>query len=197
VRVALSPTVAVTGEVGERLKGDYTLIFVQCLFGILALLLPSFIERRLNIVLPSPVIVVYAVFLYCGIVLGEVHSFYYRIPQWDTILHTFSGVMLGALGYTLISFLNKTDSIPMSLSPAFVAIFTFCFAVALGVLWEVYEFSIDSILHTNMQKFTLEDGGSLSGQAALRDTMKDLIVDSIGALAFSAFGYASLKRNRA
>lgn len=44
-----------------------------------------------------------------------------------------------------------------------------------------------------MQKFALENGTNLVGRMALMDTMKDLIVDSIGALVISIIGYISLK----
>ena len=93
----------------------------------------------------------------------------------------------------MINFLNKTDRVPMNLSPAFVAFFTLCFAVFLGAVWEIYEFTADSILHTNMQKFALEDGTALVGRDALWDTMKDIIVDTVGALVMSVIGYISLK----
>lgn len=197
VRITIAPTIAEPGDIGVRVKGDYTLMLIQCVAGTLALLLPSFIAHRLKIIIPSGMIVAYAVFLYCAVYLGEVRSFYFIVPHWDTILHTFSGVMLGALGFTLISFVNNTEKIPVNLSPLFIAMFTFCFAVALGVVWEIYEFSVDSFFNTNMQKFALEDGTQLIGQAALMDTMKDLIVDCIGALVFSILGYISLKRKSA
>lgn len=71
--------------------------------------------------------------------------------------------------------------IPVSMSPAFVALFTFCFALALDVLWEIYDFTVDALFQTNMQKYALEGGEALAGQAALQDTMGDLIVDFIGA----------------
>ena len=61
--------------------------------------------------------------------------------------------------------------IPVSMSPAFVALFTFCFALALDVLWEIYEFTVDALFQTNMQKYALEGGEALTGQAALQDTM--------------------------
>ena len=77
----------------------------------------------------------------------------------------------------------------MKLSPAFVSLFAFCFAVTLGVFWEVYEFTFDGILGINMQKFMLEDGTQLIGRAALFDTMKDLIVDMVGAFIVSLSGY--------
>lgn len=63
------------------------------------------------------------------------------------------------------------------------------------MIWEIYEYSIDYFFHTNMQKFALEDGTQLIGQHALADTMKDLIVDCIGALVFSVIGYIAVKRD--
>ena len=47
-----------------------------------------------------------------------------------------------------------------------------------------------------MQKYRLNDGTPLIGQAALLDTMKDLITDSAGALAASVFGFVSLKKEK-
>ena len=44
-----------------------------------------------------------------------------------------------------------------------------------------------------MRKFGLEDGTPFLGRAALMDTMKDLIVDTIGAAVMSVIGYISLK----
>jgi len=97
--------------------------------------------------------------------------------------------MLGALGFSLISILNNTKEIDLELSPFFISLFAFCFAVAAGAIWEIYEFSVDSLLTLNMQKYMLEDGTPLIGQEALADTMKDLIVDAISALVISTAGY--------
>lgn len=178
----------------DRTKSDYVLMLLQCLLGLAALLLPNFLQKKHRFVIPSRMLIFYALFLYGAIFLGEVLAFYYRVPHWDTILHTLSGAMLGALGFSVLTVLNRTENIPLSMSPAFVAVFAFCFAVALGVVWEIYEYSVDALFHTNMQKYALEGGEALQGQAALRDTMEDLIVDALGALVMSAAGYLSLKR---
>lgn len=191
VMMALAPSVSAESDL--RVKSDYVLMLLQCLLGIVAMLLPSMLERKVGLIIPSRMIVIYAIFLYCAIYLGEVRSFYYQIANWDNMLHTFSGVMLGALGFSVISLLNRSDRVPMNLSPLFVAVFAFCFAVAVGVVWEIYEFAADGILHTNMQKFAAEGGVDMVGRAALADTMTDLIVDSIGAFAVSLVGYISLK----
>ena len=122
--------------------------------------------------------------------------FYYNISNWDNILHTFSGAMIGALGFSIVTLLNKTEKVPMELSPLFVALFSFCFAVTLGVVWEFYEYTFDGLLGLNMQKFALENGTLLIGRAALADTMMDLVVDAVGAFIMSVIGYISLKYNK-
>jgi uncharacterized membrane protein YjdF len=187
-RIMSAPTSPVSAA-HIRVKSDYTLMLLQCILGALAMILPGFFQRKIQLNIPSMMVVVYAVFLYCAIYLGEVHSFYYRVPQWDSILHAFSGMALCTIGFSIIGLLNKSESVPLSLSPAFVALFAFCFAVSIGAIWEIYEFSADYLLHTNMQKYALESGELLAGQVAIADTMKDLIIDTVGALGISASGY--------
>jgi len=193
VRIILAPSVAPSSESTIRVKSDYVLMLVQCFLGLLAMLIPGMLRRMIRLDIPSVMIIAYAVFLYCAIYLGEVRDFYHTIPYWDTILHTFSGAALGALGFSLVSILNKSDLVVFSLSPVFMALFAFGFAVSLGVLWEIYEYSVDALLKTNAQKYALKSGQLLVGQAALSDTMKDLIVDAIGALTMAVIGFISMK----
>lgn len=193
VIVAMIIAPAETGEPHVRVKSDYILMLLQCLLGVVAIWLPSWLERRFRILVPSKMVILYVLFLYGAIYLGEVKNFYYLIPHWDTVLHAFSGVMLGALGFSVVNLLNKTDRVPLSLSPAFVALFALSFAVTIGVLWEVYEFCADGLFGTNMQKFGPQDGAAFLGRAALRDTMLDLVVDTLGAAVVSLLGYLSLK----
>ncbi len=196
VRFLMAPTEPPDNRTFTKVKTDYLLMLVQCLLGTLVMMLPSILAKRFKVVVPSIIVILYFVFLYCAIYLGEIHNFYYVIPHWDTILHTFSGAMLGALGFILVDFLNKDKNVRVSLSPIFVAVFAFCFALAIGALWEVYEFTFDSILGLNMQKHTTETGVALVGTKALSDTMKDIIVDAVGALVVVIIGYISEKKSR-
>lgn len=191
-----APTVTDPNQPFIRVKSDYALMLSQCILGVVAMLLPGMLEHKLRIEIPSNMLILYTIFLYSAIYLGEVKSFYYNVSNWDNILHTFSGAMIGALGFSIVTLLNKTEEVPMNLSPLFVALFSFCFAVTLGVVWEFYEFTFDGLLGLNMQKFALENGTQLIGRAALRDTMIDLFVDAVGALIISIIGYISLKYNK-
>jgi hypothetical protein len=67
------------------------------------------------------------------------------------------------------------------------------FAVLSGVVWEIYEFTADGLLGTNMQKFMRYGGEVMVGRDALLDTMYDLIIDLVSAALVGVFGYFSLK----
>ena len=180
-------------ETHRKVKSDYVLMLLQCLLGIAVMFLPGLIEKRLKIDIPNHMYFAFIIFLYGAIYLGEVRSFYYNIPNWDTILHMFSSAMLGTLGFSIVNLINSSEKVKIRLSPLFVSVFAFMFAVSMGAFWEVYEFTSDGLLGLNMQKFLLEDGIPLVGRAALTDTMKDIIVDMIGAFAACVLGYVSLK----
>ena len=135
------------GRIGEiSIVGLVLLIAAIIYGGLIVMFLPSFVERKLSLRIPNYMFVLYFVFLYCAIYLGEVWSFYYRIPFWDMILHTFSGMMLGALGFSLVSLLNSARLFvkPLerdhpSFSPSSSALATFCFvAVSSGVFTQPF-----------------------------------------------------------
>ncbi len=181
---------------GEIPKSSYVLMATQCLLGLVVIFLPSILERRLSVSLPNYMYVLYFIFLYCSIVLGEVRQFYYLIPNWDAYLHALSGGMLGALGFTIVTLFNDSKNVSLSLSPKFIGLFSFCFALAAGAVWEIYEYLGDLLLHMNMQKFRTESGVMFVGQEALRDTMEDLMIDSVSALVIVLIGVATIKRDR-
>lgn len=192
-KIIVSPTSNTENIEGLRVKTEYILMLTQCILGVIGFFLPNIISKKTKIVIPSNMYIVYVLFLYGAVFLGEVRNYYYRVPHWDTILHTCSGAMLGALGFSFVNILNKHEKVHVELSPLFVALFAFGFAISLGVMWEIYEFTFDGVLGLNMQKFALEDGTQLIGRAAVTDTMEDLIVDSVGAFTMATIGYISLK----
>ncbi len=182
------------GGAGYHSRSDYVLMLVECILGLFVIHIPSLLEKKLKFEVPTLLYVLYMLFLYCAIFLGEVRSFYYLIPNWDTFLHAFSSVMTGLLGYMFVTILNRDERIIFKLSPFFIALFAFCFSVTVGSLWEIYEYTFDGLLGLDMQKHTLAGGNVLVGHAALSDTMKDIIVDACGALVASAIGYFSIRK---
>ena len=195
IRLAGAPESLPAGTEGKT-RSDYLLMLTQCILGLVVMLLPSRAARRWKLPVPDVLYVQYYMFLYCAIFLGEVFDFYYLVPFWDTLLHSFSAVMLSLLGITIVDVLNRSGKISVSLSPGFTAMFAFCFAVALGALWEIYEYSFDALLGLNMQKFRTAQGVDLIGREALQDTMEDLIWDAESAFCTTAI-WLLLTRKRA
>lgn len=195
------PTRAFLDE-SYRASGAYKIMIFQTVCGIVEINLPSFLERRFNLRIPRLFAIMFLVFVWGAIFLGEVADFYYRFVFWDDVLHLWSSMMLGFLGFSLIEILNNDKKHnKVSLSPIFVCIFAVFFTVFVGVVWEIYEFISDGILGINMQKYALgsaiSDTGTtlLQGRAALTDTMTDLIVDLLGGLTASIVGYISIIKN--
>ncbi len=202
-----------------------------CILSLFLLLLPSFIEHKLNITLPNTLEIIIYLFIFSAEILGEINNFYGIIPYWDTILHTLNGFLCAAVGFSLVNILEKTSD-KINLSPLYLCIVAFCFSMTIGVLWEFFEYGSDIIFKLDMQKdnvvswiSTVElnplnenkaiivenidktvmynkkgnelaviNGGYLD--IGINDTMKDLIVNFIGALTFCFFGFFYLKYSK-
>ena len=197
--------------------GNYNGVFM-CVLTLLLFMIPSFVNHRFKVVLPNTLEIIILFFIYAAEILGEVNCYYLTVPHWDTILHTLNGFIMGGIGFALIDILNQSDRVAISLSPVFVSLVAFCFSMTTGVVWEFFEFGMDQFLQTDMQKDTLipaihsvlfhPEGLNESATVVIQemtvngkpweldgyldigliDTMKDLIVNFVGAVIFSILG---------
>ncbi len=155
------------------------------LIGIVILsMLPMLFARHFSVPLPAEFDLATIIFIFASIFLGEIGDFYERFWWWDKLLHLISGLLLGMLGLYLIWLLNHNVRIDLELSPGFICLFAFTFALSAGTTWEIFEYGVDIFLGTTMQ----QDG--------LDDTMSDLMIDALGALIVSLGAYSYLKRGR-
>lgn len=209
---------------------NYNDVFL-CVLTLILFTIPEFVDKKLNIELPNTLEVIILLFIYSAEILGEIRGYYLSFKHWDTMLHTINGFLMAAIGFSMIDILNRTEKIKFVLSPVFVAVVAFCFSMTIGVLWEFFEFGMDTMTATDMQKDYLYttvstvylnpenenvpvvikdikktvidgtvdgknrevtiDGGYLD--IGIHDTMKDLIVNFIGALTFSILGLFYIK----
>lgn len=151
---------------------------------------PGALSRRFQVHIPPEFQLLAIAFVFAALFLGEIHRYYERIWWWDIALHASSGLLLGLVGFLLVYVLNESERVELHMRPRFVALFAFCFAVAVGVLWEIFEFAVDQLAGTNMQKPMFNDPSGLT------DTMWDLIVDALGALLISLLGWWYMARGR-
>lgn len=126
-----------------------------CLLSLFLLYLPSIIERKLEMRLPTALEITVVVFIFASEILGEIACFYVTVPFWDKAMHTVSGFIYAAVGYSMADILNRDHRISFQLSPVFLAVVAFCFSMTIGALWEIFEFSVDTLLQKDMQKDTV------------------------------------------
>lgn len=176
------------------IKNDYILMTSEAVAAIFVLLLPTILEKKWKFDIPSKMHIFVILFLFSAVFLGEFRRFHFLVPHWDKMLHIVSGAFLASLGFTIIQTLNDHDIIHMN--PLFVAIFSFSFAITIGTMWELYEYAWDVSFNLNMMKYMDEAGNPYVGLEALKDTMGDLVVDSIGAFAMSTIGYIAVKLDK-
>jgi uncharacterized membrane protein YjdF len=151
---------------------------------IMAIILsPAALGRRFRVHIPPEFQVLPIVFVFAALFLGEIQSYYIRIWWWDIALHTSSGLLTGILGFLLVYVLNESEHVDVHMRPRFVALFAFLFAVTVGTLWEIFEYTMDQGVGTNMQKSMFGDPSGLT------DTMWDMIVNALGALGISVLGW--------
>ena len=126
-----------------------------CLLTLVLLLLPSILERKLGVRLPAGLEITVVVFIFAAEILGEIACFYVTVPFWDKALHTTSGFIYAAVGYSMADVLNRHKKVSFELSPLFLALVAFCFSMTIGAVWEIFEFSMDNLFHKDMQKDTV------------------------------------------
>ncbi len=129
-----------------REKGKAFMGFVSIIYVLIPGVAQKLFKFRIQTSL-YPVIMLYTI----SPLLGYSYNLYYLIPWWDDVLHAFAGVVFAMLGAYLPKVMCKTVKVPLSLC-IFCAFF---FSVAISGLWELAEFSVDSLFGTDMQKDTL------------------------------------------
>jgi hypothetical protein len=160
------------------IQGNWPLAFVA-LATLLLSLSPVFVARWAEVIVPPSFIAAIVVFVGGTLFLGEVFDFYTRFWWWDLVMHAGSAIGFGLIGFVLVFMMFQGDR--YAAPPIAVAFFAFCFALAIGAIWEIFEFGMDQVFGLNMQK------------SGLMDTMADMIMNVMGALIGAGTGFAYLK----
>ena len=150
-------------------------------------LTPLIMRTRLNVIIPPEFELLAIAFVFASLYLGEIHGYYTRFWWWDIALHTSSGFLLGIMGFLLVYVINESTDTQLNIPSGLVAFFAFLFAIGCGALWEIFEFTMDSVFGMEMQKPMLGDPSGLT------DTMWDMVANTVGASIIAFLGYGYLK----
>ena len=126
-----------------------------CVLTLFLFMVPSMLERKLDIALPNTLEIIILLFIYAAEIMGEIGAYYVTFPYWDTVLHTLNGFLCAAIGFSLLDILNRHNSVRFHLSPLYLAIVAFCFSMTVGVIWEFFECTMDQLFFLDMQKDTV------------------------------------------
>ncbi|MDP3197752.1 hypothetical protein [Tabrizicola sp.] len=147
-------------------RGVWPAVFVT-LAALVLTLLPGLVASRVGLRFPPSFLAAIALFVLATLYLGEVYDFYNRFWWWDLVLHFGSAMGFGILGFLLVFMLFQGDR--YAAPPWALGALSFCLAMTVGVLWELFEYAMDSLFGFNMMK------------SGLPDTMGDFIVNMLGA----------------
>ena len=136
------------------------------------------IANKKNIELPSNFQLISIMFIVLTIYFGEFKKFYVRFWWWDLFIHSIFGSYAVLIALKLNQgIITNTKETTKKRFLVFKLMSAFNFSIALGTMWEVFEFVGDYLFKTNMVK-----GG-------IEDTATDLIVKIIAAFITSMLCY--------
>ena len=148
------------------------------LLGLVLTFVPEIIEKIIG--LRSDALLRLTTHLYIVLTygIGMIFNGYDRLPGYDKVMHTLTGVIFGLCGLLAFYLLKPRQEGRMVVKQEEywqAAVFSAGFASLIAVGWEIVEFVLNLILHNDPQH-VLDTG--------VNDTMMDLIVCLIGSLLF-------------
>ncbi len=177
-----------------------------CLLTLALFSIPMLTEDLLKLRVDPPLDAAITLFAVCANICGEMLGFYLRFPWWDDALHVIWGFLAGLLGCALLEALQGSR-----LRAGAAVLAALSVAALSGILWEFFEFAMDSVFPWDMQKdawlhsvntvLLSPEGGNtvvtvvpetvtVDGivwpgllDPGLRDTMCDLFLSFVGSLA--------------
>ena len=173
--------ILVAAAVDSIFQKSYFLIF-SAIIALIGSVMPAILSKQWKVVLPIELDLIVTSFISAHFVLGELHGFYLRFWWFDLFLHSFSAFIFGLVGFIWSYMLFYTKKIHAE--AWFIAVFTVSLAMAVGSIWEIFEYAMDKVFGFNMQK------------SGLDDTMGDLIVDLIGSSVVGALGYIYMRTKK-
>lgn len=161
-------------------RGDY-LFTVLTVVSVALSIVPSVLQRNYRITLPFELDLLITLSIFLNTFMGEGLNLYSRVWLYDKVLHVYGSAVIALLAFVITYTFHYTKRWRLSLP--MVGFFTVTFAMAVGGLWEIGEFAVDSLFGK-----TTQDG--------LADTMWDMINDLVGGMVAAVLGMVYVKYSK-
>lgn len=158
--------------INSKNQGAINVVLISFLISFFDIYVKKILKYQMNNILKISLIA----FIYASQCLGTALNFYDMISWWDVMLHTISGIIFFYVGIYLWDVLTKKNTYPKA-NILIIVIFATLFSLSIITIWEIFEFSVDSILNENMQV-----ARDAIGRDAIADTMLDMISAVIGTI---------------
>ena len=113
------------------------------------------VEKWLKLKFPAPTLAI-TLFIAMGIIMGVGYNLYTLVPFFDIILHVLSGFVFACLGFGLFQLaVGEAKN-----KKAFWAclLFGFALSLAIGLVWELFEYLGTALFGLDMQEDTIVNG---------------------------------------
>lgn len=134
-------------------------------------------NRKWSLGVPRYLVVLMCAHLVMSVDMGTALGVYGVFKWWDSFVHCFFGALCAATLYFL--FIRWRKRKPEPLENVIIVLLV----ISLAALWEVYEFVVSPIIHSDMQDV---QSYLARGLNPLTDTMVDIVLAAAGAIAFTA-----------
>jgi len=159
---------------------DYRIDRVFTYILLIPTLLVPLLCKKIKIKLNNLDIMIYYIFILVVQVLGCICNLYNIIWWYDLFAHFISGIFTFYIGLILL----KNFKINIKDKFIFILFFCICFSALIALLWEIIEFTGDSLFNLNVQH---------SKTTGVTDTMQDMIIAMIGTVITTIIYYLKNK----
>lgn len=161
-------------------KGDY-LLAAAAITALIISVIPSILGRNHNVTLPWELDFLITLALFLHTFFGEWLRFYDTIWFFDKFMHLYGTSIIAIMAFMIVYTFHATRKLRLTLP--FTGLFTVTFAMAVGGLWEIGEFTFDKLLDRNTQY-------------SLDNTMWDMINNVIGGTVVALLGMLYVRYSR-
>lgn len=151
---------------------NYLFAIATCL-SIAFSFIPAMVERNYRIHLPLELDFLITSAIFLNTFMGEWLKFYEKIRLWDKFMHFYATAVAAILAFMVVYSLHYARKLRLTLP--FIWVFTVVFAIAMGAMWELFEFWVDSLFGKRMQK-------------GLPDTMWDMMYNLAAGVIIAVLG---------
>ncbi|PHV71714.1 hypothetical protein CS063_03905 [Sporanaerobium hydrogeniformans] len=164
--------------VGDFGKGG--LLFAS----LLLTFVPEIFTKLLQVRVTPGAIMSYQLFIFCSQWLGTYLRCYDIFFWWDILLHFTSGILLDYVGLLVLMCLDREQLLIKHKKWLLIVLFMSLLSLAGAGIWEIFEFTSDSLLGTRTQL------------GSLQDTMEDIVYGTLGAALYSMYMYLAIHKGK-